>query len=284
MVTEIKNLTFSYKRKKELFKDLSLELPDGNIYGLLGKNGAGKTTLLKILAGLLFPDEGSSTIDGVASTKRDPFVLQDIYFIPEEFYVPPIRLSRYTKLYGSFYPNFDYEAMERYIQEFDIGGEDLLTTMSYGQKKKYLIAFGLASNCKILILDEPTNGLDIPSKSIFRKLVAEAITDERTFIVSTHQVRDMENLIDPIIIIDEGRILFYKNSEEIASKLKITVQEEEPEQEGALYWEKVPGGFAVVAENTDGVESRLDIELLFNTTLTNKEKIKLLFQGGRNNE
>jgi ABC-2 type transport system ATP-binding protein len=278
-VTTIADLTFSYKRKKELFSDLSLDLPDGNIYGLLGKNGAGKTTLLKIVAGLLFPKQGESMINGISSVKRDPIVLRDIYFIPEEFYIPPVKPSKFIALYSSFYPSFDHAAMDQYMQEFELDPEEGLHTMSYGQKKKFLIAFGLASRCKILILDEPTNGLDIPSKSQFRKLTAEAMTEERTFIISTHQVRDMENLIDPIIIIDEGNILFYHDIAEITEKLALTVQEDEPADSEALYLEKVPGGYAVVAPNRDGRESRIDLELLFNAAIRGREQMKNVFEG-----
>jgi len=280
-VTTIAELTFSYKRKKELFSNLSLDLPDGNIYGLLGKNGAGKTTLLKIVAGLLFPKQGESMINGISSVKRDPIVLQDIYFIPEEFYLPPVKPSKFIALYSGFYPSFDHVGMDRYMNEFELDPEEDLHTMSYGQKKKFLIAFGLASRCKILILDEPTNGLDIPSKSQFRKLTAEAMTDERTFIISTHQVRDMENLIDPIIIIDEGTILFYHDIAEITEKLALTVQEDEPADSEALYWEKVPGGYAVVAPNRDGRESRIDLELLFNAAVRGREQMKEVFEGAK---
>lgn len=280
-MTTIAELTFSYKRKKELFSNLSLELPDGNIYGLLGKNGAGKTTLLKIMAGLLFPKQGESMVNGISSVKRDPIVLRDIYFIPEEFYLPPVKPSKFTALYSGFYPSFDHAGMEQYMNEFELDPEEGLHTMSYGQKKKFLIAFGLASRCKILILDEPTNGLDIPSKSQFRKLTAEAMTDERTFIISTHQVRDMENLIDPIIIIDEGTILFYHDIAEITEKLALTVQEDEPADSEALYWEKVPGGYAVVAPNRDGRESRIDLELLFNAAIRGREQMKEVFEGAK---
>jgi ABC-2 type transport system ATP-binding protein len=278
-VTTITELTFWYNRKKELFSNLSLDLPDGNIYGLLGKNGAGKTTLLKIMAGLLFPKQGESMINGISSGKRDPIVLQDIYFIPEEFYIPPVKPSKFIALYSGFYPEFDHAAMDQYIQEFELDPYEGLNTMSYGQKKKFLIAFGLASRCRILILDEPTNGLDIPSKSQFRKLTAEAMSDERTFIISTHQVRDMENLIDPIIIIEEGSILFYHDIAEITEKLALTVQTDEPAETEALYWEKVPGGYAVVSPNADGRESRIDLELLFNAAIKGGKKMKDIFEG-----
>jgi ABC-2 type transport system ATP-binding protein len=279
-MTDIQNLTFTYKRQESLFKDLSLSLPDGNIYGLLGKNGAGKTTLLKIVSGLLFPKQGEVTINSVPSRKRSPETLEEIFFIPEEFFIPALTPELFITLYSGFYPRFDREAMNHYIEEFEINAGKNLSTLSYGQKKKFLIAFGLATNCQILLLDEPTNGLDIPSKSQFRKLAAGAMTEDRTFIISTHQVRDMENLIDPVIIIDEGSILFYQYNDAISSRLALTVSEQEPEPGSALYYEKVPGGYAVVTKNTRGADTRIDLELLFNTVLANKSIITTLFTGG----
>lgn len=283
-MTNISTLNFAYTRKKPLFRELSLSLPDGNIYGLLGKNGAGKTTLLKIVAGLLFPQQGQTIIDGVASKYRRPETMKNIYFIPEEFHTPPVSAQTYINIYSSFYPSFDMDEMEMYLTEFEIETTDNLVTLSYGQKKKFLIAFGLASNCRMLILDEPTNGLDIPSKSQFRKLAAAALTEERTFIISTHQVRDMENLIDPVIIIEDGTIIFYETVEEITRKLAVTLTEEEPERGSALYQEKIPGGFAVISENQHAIESRIDLELLFNAVLQNRQRIGQIFNGGSTHE
>ena len=276
-MTEINNLSFAYRKKPALFNGLTLKLPDGSIYGLLGKNGAGKTTLLKIITGLLFPQKGESLVDGEASRKRSPLLLREIFFIPEEFYVPPISARNFSQVFGSFYPRFDYPSIERYYSEFELDPEEKLTTLSYGQKKKFLIAFGLASQCKTLILDEPTNGLDIPSKSQFRRLVASAMTSDRSFIISTHQVRDMENLIDPIIIIDEGDILFYHDAFETAQRLTVHNVPREPEPGSYLYAEKLPGGFAVVSRNTDKRESQIDLELLFNTVISNKGIIDRIF-------
>jgi ABC-2 type transport system ATP-binding protein len=276
-MVDVEHVTFAYRKREPLFRDLSMGLTDGNIYGLLGKNGAGKTTLLKLMTGLLFPDAGETRIEGLPATKRAPAALQEIFFIPEEFHTPDISGRRYVELYGGFYPRFDREAMEHYAREFELDLTKRLGTMSYGQRKKFLVAFGFATMCRILILDEPTNGLDIPSKSQFRRLAASAMSDDRTFIVSTHQVRDMENLIDPVIIIDEGRILFQESMEAVTSKLRVDVVSTENEAHGALYSEKVPGGYAAVRKNDSGAESRIDLELLFNVVTSNKERVSAIF-------
>jgi len=274
---ELTNLSFAYKNKAPLFDRLSLKITEGNIYGLLGKNGAGKTTLLKIICGLLFPQQGSCDVLGFAPQKRSADMLRDIYFIPEEFYTPALKINEYVFLYAPFYPNFDPQVLENYIATFDLPTDEQLTSLSYGQKKKFLIAFGLATNSRLLILDEPTNGLDIPSKSQFRKLLAAAMDENRTIIISTHQVRDIGNLIDPIIILDNGKIIFNQTTESISRKLSVKLQKTEPDEAEVLYSEKTLGGYVVINENRDEADSNLDIELLFNAVINNQQHTGELF-------
>ena len=223
---QIKNLSFGYKRKSYLFDDLSLHIPMGNIYGLLGRNGAGKTTLLKQMVGLLFPSKGECLIFDKPSQERLPEVLSEIYFIPEEFQLPSITMNAFTKMHAPFYPKFDHELLTNYLNEFEINTNAKLTSLSYGQKKKFLIAFGLATKTKILILDEPTNGLDIPSKSQFRRIIASSMDEKRSIVISTHQVRDLASLIDHIIILESGKVVFNQNTLEISSKLSFVQTKE----------------------------------------------------------
>jgi ABC-2 type transport system ATP-binding protein len=271
------DLTFAYKNKPPLFSGLSLQISDGNIYGLLGKNGAGKTTLLKIICGLLFPQQGTCSVLAFTPSKRVPEMLQEIYFIPEEIYTPPLKIDEYLKLYASFYPRFDHQSFGQYIKTFDLPRNDRLTSLSYGQKKKFLVAFGLASNCRLLILDEPTNGLDIPSKSQFRKLLAASLSEDRIIIISTHQVRDIGNLIDPIVILDDGNVIFNQSIDDISRKLAVRLQKTEPGKDDVLYSEKTLGGYVVIAENRGELESNLDIELLFNAVINNQQRMGELF-------
>jgi len=274
---ELQNLKFAYKNKSLLFDDLNLKITDGNIYGLLGKNGAGKTTLLKIICGLLFHQEGNSTVFGLDPRKRFPEMLKDIYFIPEEFFTPALKINEYLHLYSPFYTEFDEKAFREYITIFDLPENERLTALSYGQKKKFLIAFGLATNSRLLILDEPTNGLDIPSKSQFRKLLAAAIDEKRTVIISTHQVRDIGNLIDPIVILDEGQIIFNQSVESISKKLTVTLEKKAPKEDEVLYAEKTLGGYVVINENRGEPDSNLDMELLFNAVINNQQRMGELF-------
>lgn len=267
---QLQNVHFHYKKKAPLFQELNLNIPTGNIYGLLGKNGAGKTTLLRLLSGLVFPKSGNIEVMGFTPQDRYPSFLSDIFFISEELDVPNMKISTFEKIYSPFYPKFDATRFQEYLTDFEIPADKKMTSLSYGQKKKVITCFGLATNCRLLILDEPTNGLDIPSKSLFRKLLAGAINDDRTFIISTHQVRDMANLMDPIIILDAGKIIFQNSLEAIAQKLHFDVKFSQSEPEGVLYAERVPGGYMVVTKNDDGEETEIDIEVFFNAMMANK--------------
>ena len=277
-MVQIDNLTFSYNQKQPLFDGLNITLSPGHIYGLLGKNGAGKSSLLKIISGLLFPGQGTVSVLGHEPKHRYPKFMQEVYLIPEEFELPPLTLERFVRLYSPFYPRFSHLLFDGYVAEFQLTTDQRLSTLSYGQKKKFLLSFGLATDCKLVILDEPTNGLDIPSKSQFRKVVASAIHDERTFVISTHQVRDMEALIDPIIILDEGKVVFFEDCERVSEKLTITRLPKLPTDREPLYADPSFGGYTIVEENTTLSESNINLEILFKAVVGNKEKFYELFK------
>ena len=267
VVVHMQNIGFSYAQNR-LFNHLDLEIKRGNIYGLLGKNGAGKTTLLKILSGQLFIEEGETKVLGENPQERKPSLLSEIFYLPEEFPLPKMKASEYLAMRSPFYPKFDHEMFSQYCREFDIDLNQRLDQMSLGQKKKVLLSFGLATNTALLILDEPTNGLDIPSKRQFRQTVASAMTEQRTFIISTHQVRDMENLIDPIIILHDGKVIFNDTVESVNEKYVLSLTTEQPKADEGMYTEKVLGGWMVLSERTDDREGKpLDLETLFNVII-----------------
>jgi ABC-2 type transport system ATP-binding protein len=271
---QINNLEFRYRKSRSLFHGLDLELGIGNIYGLLGKNGAGKSTMLKIMSGLLYPQQGKAELFGTPIQKRLPMTLKEIFFLPEELYLPDFTPDQYISLYSVFYDKFNRSQMQDMLIEFEVNGDEKLKNMSYGQKKKFLIAFALATNCSLILMDEPTNGLDIPSKSKFRKVVASMIDDNRSIIISTHQVRDLENLIDPVIIIEKGKIIFNHSINEISTGLEFhRIGKDDPESGTALYSEEVFGGKNVITGNISGEESPIDFELLFNAVLQNTHGI-----------
>lgn len=281
---KISNLSFGYEKNSNIFSDLNIELSAGNIYGLLGKNGAGKTTLLKIIIGLLFPQNGSCEVLGFTPREREPEYLNKIYYIPEEIYSPNIKIQRYIDLVFPFYPKFDKKKFDSFLKELEIDSKKKFNELSYGQKKRVYLAFGLASNCEILILDEPTNGLDIPTKRIFRKMLASSINEDNIIIISTHQVSDLQNIIDPVIIIDDGKIVFHKELSGIAQKISIQLQQTKPEGSEILYYEKAAGGYIVLTENNLGQEDDINIELLFNAVISKNPKLIELVNAEVKNE
>lgn len=273
----LNQVSFGYSKRKMLFENLDLQLEPGHIYGLLGKNGAGKSSLLRNMAGLLFPLAGKIEVTGYEPQKRLPAFLQDIFFIPEEIYLPSVTIDKYLSLVAPFYPKFDETQFRNYIAELDIPIANKLTGMSYGQKKKVLIAFALSTNTRVLIMDEPTNGLDIPSKSQFRRLISSALDKDRLILISTHQVRDLDNLIDAIVILEDSKIMIKHSLDTVAERLCFGELPNIELDERVLYSEPSLRGYRAVFENSSQEESRVDLEHLFNAVLENPARISKIF-------
>ena len=203
----IQNIKFGYNSQQAVLDDFSLDFGQGGVYGLLGKNGTGKSTLLYLMMGLLRPQKGSITIDGTSATLRRPEVLSEMFLVPEEYDLPPIPLRQYVRAIKPFYPRFSEEKLAKCLENFEMTTDINLGQLSMGQKKKVYMSVAMASNTRHLLMDEPTNGLDILSKSQFRKAVIDSMTEERTVIVSTHQVHDVERLLDHVCIIERNKVL-----------------------------------------------------------------------------
>ena len=277
MIT-LSNVSFRYNKKVQLFSNLNLAMVPGGIYGLLGKNGVGKTTLLKIIAGIIFAQKGTIQIFGFNPQKRNPRMLADLFFLPEEFGLPAISIDSYLRRFACFYSGFDQAAFTNYLKEFGLTANDKLSALSYGQKKKFLIAFGLASRTRLLIMDEPTNGLDIPSKTIFRKLIASIADSDRIILISTHQIRDLENLIDPVIILNDGEIVLNESIESITKTITTAVVSDAALTTKAIYCEKNMAGFAVALKKDESIDGNVDLEILFNATIGNPEVMADMFK------
>lgn len=271
---QIQNLSFSYGNFPVL-NNINLQLEEGRIYGLLGENGVGKTTLLTLLCGLKKPQAGSIIIDSHNPYKREPSFLTESYYLSDEVAQMNMSAQEYAKSYGKFWEKFQIEKFLEIMGIFENDPAQKMNKMSCGQLKKTWISFALACNTRYLFMDEPTNGLDIPSKAQFRKAVTKYTSEDSTLLISTHQVRDLENIIDPIIILDRQDVLLNATLEEIASKLYFDYGTEKIE--GALYSELVPGGNVQVLLNSTGEESKVNIEALFNTVHLHKELIKSIF-------
>jgi ABC-2 type transport system ATP-binding protein len=269
---EIRKLNFGYPRKPLLLQDLNLTLKEGHIYGLLGKNGAGKSTLLKNMAGLTFPQKGNCLFNGIDVADRPVAVLEDIYFIAEELYVPSLTPVQFVGNTAGFYPRFSQSDFYAYLKALDVDLDAVMDKQSFGQQKKAMIAFGLATNTSLLIMDEPTNGLDIPSKVQFRKLIASVLTADRCIVISTHQVRDLDSLIDTLLVLDEREITINQSLDEISEKLTFGSY---PGTEGleVLYEEESIRGKNVILTNMTGKFSKVDLELLFNAIVSRNKPV-----------
>ena len=276
---KINDLGFTYGKSDKpegyVLKNISMNLVEGRIYGLLGENGVGKTTLLTLLCGLKKPQIGSIDTDGHNPYKREPSFLADQYFLSDE--VAPVRMKAidYANNYGKFWERFNLNIFVELMEIFENDPNRKMDKMSFGQLKKTYIAFALACGTKYLFMDEPTNGLDIPSKAQFRKAVMKYTREDSVLLISTHQVRDLENIIDPIIILDKKEVLLNATVQEITEKLYFDYSNEKSED--CLYSEIIPGGSIQVKLNHTEEESKVNIEALFNTVHKHKELIKGIF-------
>lgn len=258
---QIDSLSFSYANN-EVISGITTVFAQGKVYGLLGANGVGKSTLFKLLCGLLTPAKGSIDVDGYSPRGRQPGFLSKIFYIPEDFEGPSVTIGNYAKGIAPFYPNYDKELLLSLLKDFEIDVDRVFTSLSLGQRKRAILSIALAMNTEYLLLDEPTNGLDIPSKAEFRKMVARSMNDNRTIIISTHQVKDVENLLDHIMILDKRNVLLDRSVSDIQNEYSFEITKHLPED--TLYYEEGLGGFGAVRKNTSGEESRINIELLFN--------------------
>lgn len=275
---KVDHLTFAYKRgKSDVLHDFSLSLQPGHIYGLLGKNGAGKSTLLYLMSGLLTPKSGNVYWHDIPIRSRLQSVLQEIFIVPEEFDLPAIPLLDYVELNAPFYPKFSKEDLVTYLHYFDLDIDIHLNALSMGQKKKVFMSFALATHTSILLMDEPTNGLDIPGKSQFRKFITSGMTDDTLIIISTHQVRDIDKVLDVVVIMDQSKVLLHEPVYMLTEKLAFKESSDTGLLSEALYSLPSPQGHQLLLLNTHSEETELNLELLFGAVLSHPAEFSSLF-------
>lgn len=261
---EIKNLSFSYSRSTPIIRNVSMNIEKGTVCGLLGKNGAGKTTLLYLICGLLKPSSGIISFEGLTPFRRQLQFLREVFIVPEEFSLPSVRLSEFVEVNAPFYPRFDVEQMHHYLELFELDANLHLGQLSMGQKKKTFISFAMACNTSLLLLDEPTNGLDISSKRTFRRCVAECMTDEKSILISTHQVYDVDKILDHIIITDRSGVMMDASVNTIMDNLAFHFTTDRERAEKSLIGLEVPGGYNVAELIKPGdEETDINLETLF---------------------
>lgn len=275
----LENISYSYHKSREILDYLSLEIANGTVCGLLGRNGVGKSTFLYILAGLLRPKMGWVKCNDFIPSERKVEFLNDIFLVPEDFFLPEVELTEYIKWTAPFYPKYSQSDMEKYLRMFDLESSVHLGQLSMGQKKKVFLSFAMACNTSVLLLDEPTNGLDITSKRMFRQLVASCMTDDKIMIISTHQVYDVEKILDHVVIMDNKKILINEDVMSISMKLRFNFTTDKDRIENALIALPAPGGANIVeyVERPDE-ETELNLETLFELTQSNPELITRIFQ------
>ena len=281
------SMSFRYG-KRPLFEGLDLDLEPGSIFGLLGLNGAGKTSFLKLAAGALRPQGGEISVFGRNPSERSAEGLADIYFVPEDPWLPPITSSAWIERYASFRPAFDRSRFEKLLDELALEDDKVLTKYSYGQRKKFALAAALSSGAHALLLDEPTNGLDIPSKAQLRRILAESADPSRVVVVSTHQVRDLENIIDPVIIVHGGKVLFRLSSEELGERL-FTRHLSSLEGQAIVYAERDALGWSALLAKPSapgsvegGETGPADLELVFDAAIAAPERLEAALRGAGN--
>lgn len=274
---EIKNLEFHYPRKNQVYKNLNLNIKEGSICGLLGLNGAGKTTLLNLISGILIPQAGTCSVFGYQSSKRKPEMLEEIFLVGDTSEFPNMSVREFCGLYANFYPRFDINLLEQCISEFGLILTSSLKSLSFGDKRKVILSFALATRCRLLMFDEPTNGLDIPSKAVFRKLIASTFFEGQTIIMATHQVRDLANLMDWIVIEHSGEITLNESIDHIAEKLSFGLSLEQIAAENLVLKSEGFNQNETVSVNTSDQPGQVDIELLFNAATQYPKKMSQIF-------
>lgn len=274
MIT-IENTSYGYKSNPLIFNNISLEIGNG-IYGLLGENGVGKTTLMHLICGLLFPKNGKCSIDGRNTAERQPEGLNRYFFLPEELQMPTESIVSFAARHSVFYPHFNREEFDLNLEELKIDRKQKLSSVSYGQQKKAMLAYAFALHTPYTLLDEPTNGLDITSRQALKRIISRSMDDESTLLISTHQAHDFENLLDHLIILGKGEILLNRSLDEISNRLLFARTDILPEE--SIYSEENLSGYFSIIPNEDGEENTPDIELLYKAVLQQPEKIQSMFQ------
>ncbi len=275
---EISSLSYQYpKSSTSVFSGLDLKLHPGGIYGLLGSNGAGKSTLLYLMCGLLRPNTGDVIFNGTDVCRRQPATLASIFLVPEDFDLPAVTVEEFVNVNAPFYPKFNREEMRHYLSLFKIDSHPHLGRMSMGQRKKVLISFAIACNTDLLLMDEPTNGLDIPGKSDFRRALIAAMSDTRTVVISTHQVRDLDRVLDHVLIADSGRITLNAPISTLQQRLSFSL--ESAPDANALFCQPTLGGYSIVRprfSNDPTDETDVDLESLFELAINRSEMLNSL--------
>ena len=264
-MTELKDVWYWYEYGQTVIRDASAAVGDGRIYGLLGLNGAGKSTLLKLMAGLLFPKKGEILCGGENVADRKVETLQDVVFMPAEFELRNESLEKFVSLNSVFYPRFSRAVLDDCLKKFGIDpGTRSLEQLSLGNRHKFMLSFLLSLGAKLMLLDEPLNGMDLPSRGMFRKLLMRHLRDDQSVVVSTHVVSDVERIVSDVMVLRNDGTLFSASVDELSRRYSYGISSS---AEDTVYAESCAEGYRVLRRNDDACESGIPMDMLFNAVI-----------------
>jgi len=230
---ELKGVTFDRRRSFEI-RDLDILVPHGSIYGFLGPNGSGKTTTIRMIMGMLRASRGSIRVLGHDIPRESPRVMVDTGYVPERPHVyPRLSIRRLMRFHSSFYPSWDEHTAQRLVTSFGLDAEQRVGNLSKGQTGQLLILLALAQRPSLLVLDEPTDGLD----PVIRRKVLSAILDYVadsgcTVFISSHLIHELERICDWVGVLDNGRLIAELPMEAFKNGIKRLRIESAPSSDG----------------------------------------------------
>lgn len=217
---QAKNLSKKYNGKTAL-DHVNVEMGDGKIYAFLGPNGSGKTTFMKIIASLTKQSEGELLLDGKALSIKSR---ADVAYLPTETHAYPfMTVGEFGEYYKTFFKDFDEIRYKSWVERMKIPFRTPFKVLSSGMDKKVRVAATLAREAKVLILDEPFNGVDLLAREEIEKMILEVMSDDRTIILSSHLVEEVESYVNFALFFNEGRLLAMEDVEELRSSRGMSI-------------------------------------------------------------
>lgn len=202
-------------------QQLSLSIPSGKIVGILGPNGSGKTTFIKILSGLLTPEEGTVLVDGKPIGVESKAVVS---YLPERPYFPDtMRISEMLDFFEDFYQDFQREVAEGMLKTLELNPKSKISALSKGNREKVQLVLVMSRRAKVYLLDEPMGGVDPAARDFILKTILTNYNEDASVLISTHLISDVENVLDDVVFIKQGKLVLYKSVDEIRMEEKKSV-------------------------------------------------------------
>ena len=261
MIT-LRDASYSYPKKADALTGITCEVHPG-IHLLMGANGTGKTTLLHLMAGLRYPASGVCLLDGEELRLRRPSQLCRVQYFSPDMDFPEKSVEQMVSRHAPFFPRFDAGMLSRNLAAFSIDPRRKFTDLSFGNAIKVRLAYMLALRCEVLLLDEPTVGLDFEGRCQFGRLLMECVDEDQTVVVSTHSLSEFEPLYDSVMFLRDGRLLLQATFADISRWVTSVVTATPPAD--AIYSEMRMGRcHSIVPAEVDDMESAPDCTLLYN--------------------